>query len=117
MVNPPTQSNSIHNTNVEIIKMEIDSMIELLETGVTNSETLLQRKYNCLYKTSPTLFKYLLKNGNKKGEEKVQMVRNVNVMLGLILKIQTSEISQYDASSVVGKYIGEQYIPQLIEKN
>jgi hypothetical protein len=36
-------------------------------------------------------------------------------MLTLIFKIQTSEISQHDASVVVGKYIGEQYIPQLQE--
>jgi len=35
------------------------------------------------------------------------------MMLNLVFKIQKSEISQYDASVVVGQSIGEQYIPQL----
>ena len=103
-------SQSIHNTNVERIKLEVNSMLELLNTDVCKSESILKKKYNCLFKTSPTLFNFILKN-HKQNSEKLQ--KNIDMMLNLVFKIQKSEISQYDASVVVGQSIGEQYIPQL----
>ena len=103
-------SHSIHDTNVEKIKHEVNNMLEFLNTGVCKSETLLKNKYNCLFKTSPTLFNFILKN-HKQNPEKLQ--KNIDMMLNLVFKIQKSEISQYDASVVVGQSIGEQYIPQL----
>jgi len=103
-------SHSIHNTNVEQIKIEVNSMLDLLNTGVCKSETILKNKYNNLFKTSPTLFNFILKNYKQNSE---QLQKNIDMMLDLIGKIQKSEISQYDASVVVGQSIGEQYIPQL----
>lgn len=103
-------SNSIHNTNVEQIKLEVKDMLELLNTGVCKSETLYKKKYRCLYETSPTLFNFILKNYKQNPQ---QLQKNIDMMLNLIFKIQKSEISQYDASVVVGQSIGEQYIPQL----
>jgi hypothetical protein len=108
----PVNSSNIHNTNVEKIKLEVDNMLELLKTNVLNSETVLKKRFEYLFKTSPALFNFILKNHKNNP---VQFKKNLDTMLTLIFKIQTSEISQHDASVVVGKYIGEQYIPQLQE--
>ena len=35
------------------------------------------------------------------------------MMLALVVKVQKSQVSLYDASAIVGQKIGEQYIPQL----
>jgi hypothetical protein len=103
-------SNPIHNTNVQKIKEEITQLSEILSIGVINSETVLQNKFSYLFKTSPTLFKFIMKN-HKQNKE--QFNKNIDTMLNLIFKIQTSEITQHDASAIVGQFIGEQYIPQL----
>lgn len=103
-------SNSIHDTNVNKIREEIEQIYEILSIGVLKSESVLEKQFPYLFKTSPTLFKYIIKN--YKGDKK-QFNKNINMMLNLIFKIQTSEISQHDASAVVGEFIGKQYIPQL----
>jgi len=36
-------SQSIHNTNVERIKLEVNSMLELLNTDVCKSESILKK--------------------------------------------------------------------------
>ena len=103
-------SNAIHNTNVQKIREEITQLSEILSIGVINSETVLQNKFSYLFNTSPTLFKFIMKN-HKQNKE--QFNKNIDTMLNLIFKIQTSEITQHDASAIVGQFIGEQYIPQL----
>ena len=58
----PVNSSNIHNTNVEKIKLEVDNMLELLKTNVLKSETVLKKKFEYLFKTSPALFNFILKN-------------------------------------------------------
>ena len=111
MNNNSNGSGNVNDTDVDKINTEIYSMLELLDTNIIKSKTVLEHKYSYLYKTSPTLFNFILKNHNK--IDRNSMIKNIELMLGLVFKIQKSEISQYDASSVIGKYIGEQYIPQL----
>ena len=106
-----SNNNSIDNTNVNKIREEVTQMLEVLSIGVLKSEKVLENKFQYLFKTSPTLFKYIIKNHNV---DKDKLNKNIDLMLNLIFKIQTSEISQHDASVVVGEFIGKQYIPQLM---
>ena len=103
----PVNSNNIHNTDVEKIKLEVDNMLELLKTNVLNSETVLKKRFEYLFKTSPALFNFILKNHKNNP---VQFKKNLDTMLTLIFKIQTSEISQHDASVVVGKHVAHRYM-------
>ena len=103
-------SNVIHNTNVQKIRDEITQLSDILSIGIIKSESVLQNKFSYLFNTSPTLFKFIIKN-HKQNKE--QFNKNIDIMLNLIFKIQTSEMTQHDASAVVGQFIGEQYIPQL----
>jgi len=105
-----SDTSNIHNTDVEKIKNEVNDLLELLNTNVCKSENVLQKRFSYLFTTSPTLFKFIIKNHNG---NKTNLYKNIDMMLSLIKNIQTSKISQYDASAIVGQKIGEQYIPQL----
>jgi len=109
-----SDTSNIHKTDVEKVKKEVGDLLEILNTNVCKSEIVLQKRFSYLYTTSPTLFKFILKNhkGNKEN-----LYKNIDMMLSLIKNIQTSQISQYDASAIVGQKIGEQFIPQLKNKN
>jgi len=110
-------SNAIHNTNVQKIRDEITQLSDILSIGIIKSESVLQNKFSYLFNTSPTLFKFIINNHKQNKEQttqnKEQFNKNIDKMLSLIFKIQTSEITQHDASAIVGQFIGEQYIPQL----
>lgn len=102
---------AIHKTDVDKIKKEIQDLLEILNTNVCKSDIILKKRFNYLFTTSPTLFNFIMKN--YKSNNKEVFKKNIEMMLGLIKNIQTSQISQYDASTIVGQSIGEQYIPQL----
>ena len=102
---------NIHDTKVELIKKEIENLLNILNCNTINSEIILKKNTPELYKTSPTLFKFIIKNYNKISI--TTMNKNIDMMLKLITDIQKSKISQHDASVVVGKNLGEQFVPQL----
>lgn len=108
--NNMTEQNNIHKTNVDKIKTEINNMLDVLSTNILKSEVVLKKRFAYLHETSPALFNFILKNHDG---DKDKFYKNINMMLELIKDIQTSKISQYDASALVGQNIGEQYIPQL----
>lgn len=106
---------SILDTNIYEIQKNIHDMLELLDKKTLKSETALKKHFSHLSNTSPTLFNFILKNHDK--QDRKILLSNINMMLSLVLKVQHSEVSLYDASAIVGQKIGEQYIPQLKNNN
>lgn len=102
---------SIYDTNTTEIKKEITIMLELLDKKATTSENILKNKTPHLFKTSPALFNFIIKNHNK--QDRKNLLNNIDMMLSLVSQIQSSDVSLYDASAIVGQKIGEQFIPQL----
>ena len=109
-MNSDEENPSIHKTDVDKIKSEISDLLDVLNSNVCKSELVLKKRFTYLYTTSPTLFNFIMKN-HKMNKDIFQ--KNIDMMLELIKNIQTSKISQYDASAIVGQSIGEQFIPQL----
>ena len=107
---------NIQNTNINLLKIELTNLIEILDLGILKSESILKNKCPNLHKTSPTLFNYVIKNYNNVKKNTItrdQFQTNINTMFKLILEIQDSKISQYDASVEIGKILGKQYLPQI----
>jgi len=102
---------TIQDTNVQKLQYEIYNLLELLDKNTLKSESVLKKNFSVLYETSPTLFNFILKNHDK--QDRKQLISNIDMMLSLVLKVQTSKISLYDASVAVGNSIGKQYISQL----
>jgi Asp-tRNA(Asn)/Glu-tRNA(Gln) amidotransferase B subunit len=120
-----TSTNSdIHKTNVEKIKQDIAELIkELKETDYIYTKTpgdtmfeSLQNKYNYLYKTSKTLFAFIVQEANKTNFSKENFDKKINEILNLILKIQKSELTQNEASEKVGVMLANEYIPAHLLK-
>lgn len=110
---------SIHSVNVEQIRLEVDKMILELDNITERGELIkdytdyLKNKFKFLYKSSDGLFNYILNNYGSKHFNKDSFYTNINMMLSLIVKMQSSNISQHDASVVVGEELARQFIPQL----
>lgn len=111
MSSSSTLNKTIHDTDISKIQKDIVNMIQLLDQKTLKSETVLKKRFAYLFDTSPSLFNFILKNHDKQDRNK--LLSNIDMMLSLVLKIQKSEVSLYDASTFVGQKIGEQYIPQL----
>ncbi len=107
---------NIQNTNVDIIKSEIINLTEILDIGIIKSENVLKNRFSILFNTSPSLFKFIMKNYQNIKYDQLETKKfydNINMMLKLITDIQESKISQYDASVFIGKNLAEQYVPIL----
>ena len=109
----------IHKTNVDKIKQDIFELIQELKetnyiytkmTGDTIFESL-KNKYNYLYKTSKTLFTFIVQETNNTNFIKEHFDRKINEIFNLILKIQKDEITQNEASEKVGVMLANEYIP------
>lgn len=90
--------------NIDKIKHQVNDMINDINNNITNEE-ILTDKYHYLYNVSKSLFMFVMKNPNN-------VLKNLDKMLDYLLKIQSSEITEYDASVNVGKMLAKQYIPQ-----
>lgn len=101
---------TINDVNISDIQNDICNMLNLLDSSVI-SEDVLKKRCTYLFKISPTLFNFILKNHKK--QDRKTLLSNIDMMLALLLKVQKSQVSLYDASAIVGQKIGEQYIPQL----
>ena len=105
----------IYKTDVHSLKSEVCNLIEILDLNVLKSENILKKKCPNIVKTSPTLFKYIVKNYDHvryNDSAKKQFHININKMFDLIIQIQECKISQYDASVIIGQMLGEQYLPK-----
>lgn len=109
-------SNNIHDTNIYVIKTQVDDMIkDILENNIKDKD-ILESKYDRLFNTSKTLFNRIYKDTTQNSFDKDSFYKNLNHMLKLIFKIQKSEISQHKASEEIGTSLAKQYIPSLQEK-
>jgi hypothetical protein len=104
-------SNNIHDTKVDKIKNQVYDLITDIKNGETNSETL-ESKYTYLHSTSKTLFNFVCKEVKKPTFNKHQFDKNLEQMLNNIVRIQTAELSQNEASENIGKLLAKQFIPQ-----
>lgn len=103
----------IKNTNVPLLKSELTILVEILDLGILKSENILKNKCPCMVKTTPTLFKFIMKNyefTKKDPSTRTHFFNNINKMFDLIQDIQESKISQYDASVIIGKILAQQYL-------
>ena len=104
-------SNNIHDTKVEKIKTQVYNLMEDIKNGERDTE-LLEGKYSYLFNTSKTLFNLVSKEAKKDNFNKQQFDRNLEQMLKHIVKIQSDELTQNEASENIGKLLANQFIPQ-----
>jgi len=110
-------SNNIHDTKVNKLKKQVDQFIFDMNHYRSGNNMppsdFFEKKYDYLYSTSKSLFNFIYTNYSKPNFDKKSFHNNLDKMLNYITKIQKSEISQYDASGIIGTHIAKQYIPQL----
>lgn len=111
-------SGNIHDTKVNLLRKEISEMLHDMSNmfkenkDPRESEEAFQIKYGNLYKTSQTLFKFILtKYGNSSFDQKY-FEETINKMLNSIVEIQQSKMTEYDASVNIGEHLAKKYIPQ-----
>lgn len=109
-------SGNINDTNTVCIKTQITDFINDIENGV---QCDYKERYNELYTTSVTLFKMIDVDIRKEMQSgtfsKHAFESRINKFLSLIKGIQDGRISQYNASSVVGKDVADEYAPVLTQ--
>lgn len=114
-------SNNIHDTNVELIREQVNNLIDECESILKNGEALsnyennFSIKYKDLISTSNTLYTFTLQQDFKNFDRDAFQQR-LDMMLNVILNIQSSKISQYDASVIIGEKLARDYIPQCREE-
>ncbi len=102
--------------NVQDLKEKISAMTSELDEIIAQGETpadhsaSLQKKYKIIHQTSNTLFNYII---NEYSKNKKFFNNTIDMMLSQLQRIQSSEMSQHDASVVVGEHLAETFIPQL----
>jgi len=117
-------SNNIHDTNVELIREQVKNLIDECESILKNGETLsnyenhFSIKYEHLINTSNTLYTFICTQlqQNFRNFDRDALQQRLDMMLNVILNIQSSKISQYDASVIIGEKLARDYIPQCREE-
>lgn len=115
-------SGNIHDTNVSAIRTQINELTEELQVLKDSGESIsdwtdsLQRKYKQLYRTSNTLFKFILTNYGTPKFNEAFFNQTINIMLNRITSIQYAQLTQEDASANVGTHLAKKFIPQLNQK-
>ena len=110
----------IHKTNVDLIRKQVYDLIKDLEgnhsSSIQSDPSLLEEKYNYLFNTSKTLFKYIVTQYGTSRFNQDVLDKNLDMMLKSITKIQSSKLTQEDASIQIGESLAKQYIPQMQDK-
>jgi len=112
-------SGNIHDTNVSKITEEVNELFKDIDDLVVRNENVsawsdtLQKKHKYLYKTSSTLFNYILKNYKNPNFDAAFFDRTLNMMLHQISQIQRSNVSQNSASETIGTHLATTFIPHL----
>ena len=75
-------------------------------------EDFYKNKYKYIFETSPGLFNFIFTQFNTDNFDKEQFLKNLNIMLSAIEDIQSSKITQHDASVNIGETLAAQFIPQ-----
>jgi predicted glycosyl hydrolase (DUF1957 family) len=113
-------SGNIHDTKVNLLKEQIKALktdISALRTEGADIDDWVgstgKKKYKTLFKTSETLFKYIVTNYGTDRCNKQFLDQTLEMMLSKVSSIQNSEMSQEDASAFVGNILAKKYIPQM----
>lgn len=105
-------SGNIQDTNVDIIRAQIESFIKDLQDG--DFCTDYPERYKELHETSLALFNMVdktVRNQINIGTfNHTQFVHRVNSMLDLIVGIQDGSVSQHKASEMVGTTLAKEYV-------
>lgn len=101
-------SSNIHDTKTSLIKHQVDEMI--LDMNLSTNE--LEKRYSELFKTSPSLFKFILKEIKNEKFNKEEFYTHLNKMLDLINQIQKSKVTQNNASEEIGTIFAKKYFPK-----
>jgi hypothetical protein len=115
-------SGNIYDTNVIDLKKQIVELVEELrhlhnsQESISNWADTLQRKYKDLYRTSNTLFKFIISNYGTPNFNEEFFNQTIDLMLNKISSIQNSQTTQEDASTNVGTHLAYTFIPQLNQK-
>lgn len=112
-------SGNIQKVKTHIIKENIDELIVELDNILNRQENILdyeytlKRKYKYLEKNFPSLFNLIIKEYNLTSFNKQRLQTILNTMLKQVEKIQQSQVTQHDASVLVGDHLAQTFIPQL----
>lgn len=111
-------SGNINDTNVTSIRQQIEELIQELHVlhdsqDISQWTQTLQRKYKHLYRTSNTLFNFIVNNYGTSRFNDAFFHQTIDLMLNKISSIQQSRITQEDASAYVGTHLAHKFIPQL----
>jgi hypothetical protein len=115
-------SGNIHDTHVDRIREEVSSLgkdiKELKAKGedINDWSSTLQNRYKYLYKTSKTLYNYVVDQYSSDVFDLAFFNNTLEMMLSHISKIQNNDISQNDASVAIGTHLAEEFVPQLKKK-
>ena len=104
-------------TDIDKIRNQVLNMINDLSNISEISENELQIKYSYLYNISKTLFNFIYKEKKNKSISIEIFNNQLNQMLDYISKIQKKELTQNNASELVGKMLANQYIPYYQNNN
>jgi hypothetical protein len=112
-------SGNIQDTNVETLQLQIDQLMTEIDAiksrgdSVADWESTLRKRYKHLSKTSDTLFKYIVTNYGTTRFDQDFFSNTIQMMLSKIAEIQSSRVTQQDASEKVGTHLATTFIPQL----
>ena len=111
-------SGNIKDTNVQLIKNQVESLIVDLDELQSKNESIedwdstLQNRYKQLYKMSNLLFQFIINQYKKLNFDKKVFRNTLELMLTKILDIQNGEVTQDNASVSVGDHLAKRFIPQ-----
>lgn len=107
-------SGNINDTHIDLIKTQVHELIhDITNTKDPYAQENLKDKYNYLFTTSKTLYSYIFTLVTHNHDQE-KFFKKLNIFLENISNIQQSKISQYDASSIIGETLAEEYVlPQL----
>ncbi len=110
-------SGNINDTNVQIVQQQVLNFILDVKNGEFDEEKC-KSKYNILYKTSRSLFDFILKDipkqiNNGTFDENAFSTR-LNNMLLLVTKIQEGKTDLYKASTNVGGELASEYLKDFM---
>ena len=116
-------SGNIHDTKVDLIHKQVNDLIKDLDKILKNGEKTSNYendfiiKYKYLIDTSNTLYKYICSQMNSHYKDdnfnQDKFKERLNLMLNAILNIQKSNITQHEASVILGEKLASEYIPFL----
>lgn len=115
-------SGNIKDTHVVRIREQVASLGQDIEDLKEKGESIddwkstLENRYKYLFKTSKTLFNYVVTQYISDSFNREFFNKTLEMMLSQISNIQNANISQNDASVLIGTHLAEEFVPQLKKK-